>query len=1068
MKYTCISIFTLFASLIPVSTQARTVVNMPFAPSAGIVSAEEQPFRREVCINGLWDFQPVSLPADYVQGKGISPELPYPLHGNWSTTKIKIPSPWNVNSFAYRDLEGPDHRNYPSYPKEWDDVLMGWLKKDVTIPADWTGNDIKLYFEAVAGETVVYVNGKKVGENFDLFLPFTCDITDVVTPGSKAEILVGVRSQKLFEDNSTVGRRILPAGSMWGYHINGIWQDVFLLATPKVHVSDIYVKPMVNAGILEFDVTLANTSERDASVMLSGKIHPWINRAGTDVTTAPLPRYELGSSVMELPKEKITVPAGDTVTAMLKVAPGEKLDLWTPENPVLYGLVIDVNGKKGTLDRKYQRFGWREWTFDGSTQCLNGSPYPLRGDSWHFQGIPQMSRRYAWAWFKAVKDMNGNAVRPHAQVYPRFYLDLADEMGICVLDETANWASDGGPKLDSEKFWSHSRDHLSRFVKRDRNHPAVFGWSVSNENKPVILYVYNRPDLMPQQSKAWEEWRDLVRTLDPTRPWISSDGEDDGDGVLPATVGHYGDMNSMRHWQSIGKPWGVGEHSMAYYGTPEQVSKYNGERAYESQLGRMEGLANECYNLLADQRNMGASYSTVFNMVWYGLKPLPFGMKDTSHAPDLNEDGLFFEGYIEGVPGVQPERIGPYSSTLNPGYDPSLPLYDPWPLFDAMRAANAPDKPAWSPYAVVDKGSYEAPVAIPSPKYKEVVYIGAPKSGMKRIMDAQGVVFTCRPVSSAGLLCMVDGSEPLSAGDMKALRSHIAKGADVWIWGITPASVRSLNDILPSPVSVETLSRSSFIPEQKSWMRGLNNSDFYFCELQKSDAANYTLSGQMVEEGEILLNAAKTDWRKWNKRPEELKTAAIIRSENECTAPTAVFIRYLAGKTTFYISTITEFANTSKGYKTLSSILRNAGVACVAPEVSADEMFFLQDGRLSFPMSAKKRLQQTSDGQLVLELYVFSLRPLDDLLIEPDMPKLTLNVNANTCQLEINGKPYAAAVQNGNGSTYTGLPLLQGWNQLRMAVGTDVKDNFDGNFECENRNEFLQILKISFDDPERK
>ena len=155
-----------------------------------------------------------------------------------------------------------------------------------------------------------------------------------------------------------------------------------------------------------------------------------------------------------------------------------------------------------------------------------------------------MTRRYAWAWFTAIKGMNGNAVRPHAQVYPRFYLDMADEMGICVLNETANWASDGGPKLDSEHFWKESKEHLKRFVLRDRNHASVFGWSISNENKPVILHVYNRPELMPVQKKAWEEWRDIVHQYDPTRPWISADGEDDGDGILPVTVGHYGDINS--------------------------------------------------------------------------------------------------------------------------------------------------------------------------------------------------------------------------------------------------------------------------------------------------------------------------------------------------------------------------------------------------------------------------------------------------------------------------------------------------------------------------------------------
>ena len=69
------------------------------------------------------------------------------------------------------------------------------------------------------------------------------------------------------------------------------------------------------------------------------------------------------------------------------------------------------------------------------SQYLNGKPYQLRGDSWHFMGIPQMTRRYAWAWFTAIKGMNANAVRPHAQIYPRFYMDVADEMGICVLNE---------------------------------------------------------------------------------------------------------------------------------------------------------------------------------------------------------------------------------------------------------------------------------------------------------------------------------------------------------------------------------------------------------------------------------------------------------------------------------------------------------------------------------------------------------------------------------------------------------------------------------------------------------
>ena len=130
------------------SSDGKLVYNFPFAPSEGLVNRTEKEYRKEICLNGYWDFQPVALPGSYVQGKGVAPELSLPKEGAWSKTRIKIPSPWNINSFANRNVEGPDHRNYPSYPKEWEQVKMAWMKKTVTIPNDWNGQQIKLYFEA--------------------------------------------------------------------------------------------------------------------------------------------------------------------------------------------------------------------------------------------------------------------------------------------------------------------------------------------------------------------------------------------------------------------------------------------------------------------------------------------------------------------------------------------------------------------------------------------------------------------------------------------------------------------------------------------------------------------------------------------------------------------------------------------------------------------------------------------------------------------------------------------------------------------------------------------------------
>lgn len=170
-----------------------------------------------------------------------------------------------------------------------------------------------------------------------------------------------------------------------------------------------------------------------------------MNCAGTDVNSAPVPNWTLGNEALKVAPTKVSLPAKASQKVTLQVPVGKDiLKYWTPEHPNLYALLLSVNNQKQTVDTKYERFGWREWTLQGTTQYLNGEPYALHGDSWHFMGIPQMTRRYAWAWFTAIKGMNANAVRPHAQVYPRFYLDMADEMGICILNETTNWASDGG------------------------------------------------------------------------------------------------------------------------------------------------------------------------------------------------------------------------------------------------------------------------------------------------------------------------------------------------------------------------------------------------------------------------------------------------------------------------------------------------------------------------------------------------------------------------------------------------------------------------------------------------
>ena len=109
---------------------------------------------------------------------------------------------------------------------------------------------------------------KKLGENFDAFLPFECDVTDAVRTegGATNEVRLGVRKASLFDDTRGFGRRPYLAGSFWGQTVVGIWQDVTLEALPPVRVDDVFVRPQVAQDTLQADVTLRNDTAISSTV----------------------------------------------------------------------------------------------------------------------------------------------------------------------------------------------------------------------------------------------------------------------------------------------------------------------------------------------------------------------------------------------------------------------------------------------------------------------------------------------------------------------------------------------------------------------------------------------------------------------------------------------------------------------------------------------------------------------------------------------------------------------------------------------------------------------------------
>jgi hypothetical protein len=1084
-----------------------------FAPTDDFVKPQEKPFRSSLCLNGEWQFLPIEKAEKLGLDKIKNPDLPD--NPSWETTPVKVPSPWNVNSFARGDGSGGDFLTYPSYPKNWENIRAGWLMRTIPYKKEWKNKRLILHFDAIDGYTQIYINKHKVAENFEVFLPFEVDVTDELKPGQDNELLVWVADAQLFNQPGKYGRRIYVAGSFWGQHAIGIWQDVNLVVKPIINIQNTFVKPSLTKDLLTVEATITNTSDKAREVSISGDVSPWINLAGKDVISAPEPKWDLGTIALSLPANKIIIQPNSQATVSLSVKVSGRLKEWTTEHPNLNGLVLTLKDGGQEIDKQYTRFGWREFTLQGSKLYLNGKPIVLKGDSWHFMGIPQMTRRYAWAWFKLLQNSHANAVRLHAEPYPSFYLDMADEMGICVLDETGMWASDAGPKITSPVYWKNSDEHLKRFILRDRNHPAVFGWSVCNENMPIVINVFHAPDsLVKKQIAEINNWIAITQGLDPTRAWISGDGETQAINTMnsPVIIGHYGGSDeNYKNLSSQGKPWGIGESGMAYYSTPRQTAEYNGNRAYESQQGRMEGIADEATKLINMFKKYQASYMSIFNLVWYGVKPLELGLADTTRAPKPS-DGIFFEKYQQGQPGVQPERLGPYTTTLNPGYDPSLPLYKTWPLQVAVSAS----------FADTTMQKQVAPPIANAPVNTKVVtnnviLLSADKdSVLYKTLSDMGVLVSTHPAKNGRNLLIIDGEHTRADAKSLALQKTVLQqGGNVLIWGVDPSAIKAVNKYLPFPLELTNRKATSFITNGTDpLIGGLGNADFYFSEISDKPIMTYGLSGDLVKHSDVLLDACNTDWRTWNKRAEYLKTAAVLRSEREYKPEGKALISINSGSGKIYVFAIDPTLLSATSISLVRRMLVNLGVDFTGKTSSNTAIG--ADGKLhsalllaSFDISGKSNADiskinplkdlkpedyfagkqvgnvfweditnvdgvfdfskmhfngPTTNAIAYLSFWIYSPHSLTNLLLEPDLPRLDMYLNADDgYQVYLNNNLIKETMSAGGltapAQVIKALPLEKGWNHFVIkAIQKGGDWNLSVGLDCDKK-DFLNEIK---------
>jgi beta-galactosidase len=262
------------------------------------------------------------------------------------------------------------------------------------------------------------------------------------------------------------------------WRLSGIYRDVYLFATPRVHIRDFFVKTNLEENYedatLSIDAELINYNEsKTAKPVLRAIL---FDNADNEIASMKSKKGPVKIS----PQEK----ANEHLSAQIK-----NPDKWSAEQPNLYTLVLVLENPAGQIKETLStRVGFRKVELRDGLLQVNGKPIYIKGVNRHehdpYTGH-YVTRESMIKDIELMKRHNINAVRTsHYPTAPLWYW-LCDEYGIYVVDE-ANIESGGlgygGRSPARLPEWT--KTHMARakrMLERDKNHPSVIIWSLGNE-----------------------------------------------------------------------------------------------------------------------------------------------------------------------------------------------------------------------------------------------------------------------------------------------------------------------------------------------------------------------------------------------------------------------------------------------------------------------------------------------------------------------------------------------------------------------------------------------------------
>ena len=375
-----------------------------------------------------------------------------------------------------------------------------------------SGHRIILSFERVVCLCEIWVNGCFIDRHLHSEEAFSVDITDALKDG---ENLIACRVY------GPVTGKIGPMGiamdsvpnyaQVYSYYTviskTGIYGHVSLEKRGLVYIQDCHIRPDHKTGLVTSELTVRSDLNIESDITI---------------------KYTITDRSQCIAEEKISTklqPMSDTIISLSATL--EQFELWSPEDPKLYGINIGITSSAGLAETFNRRIGFKDFRVENGYFMLNGKRIWL-------SCAHSMATREA---IVHAKTMGFGALRFLSEMPSSELLDFCDEIGMMVYEECAvSWGMSDYPDMEA-----HMHSYLDNMIRRDRNHVCVGIWGVFNEQPgPNVGRSHPR---IPQTSAVFEtavNYLPAMRTLDPTRLILLSSGRWDA----RADIGSYANPGS--------------------------------------------------------------------------------------------------------------------------------------------------------------------------------------------------------------------------------------------------------------------------------------------------------------------------------------------------------------------------------------------------------------------------------------------------------------------------------------------------------------------------------------------